>query len=116
MKTTWLLAALAFVAMLLQAFGKEGNIVHGITVNDVFLGGVFGLLALQIALGQPLGAEERPLIGAFALWCAFGVVSWAIVSAAGFYPSYEPIHAGLLLKQRLFEHALIFGAFFFGAQ
>jgi O-antigen ligase len=91
-------------------------VLHGITAADVFLAGVFGLLALQSALGHPPVAQERPLLMAFAIWCAFGVVSWAVVSAGGFYRGYEIVHSGLLLKQRLFEHAIVFAGFFFGAQ
>src|SRR6185295_16440265 len=113
MRTTWLLAACCFAAMLIQAVGKDPTVLHGVTAADVFLAGVFGLLALQSALGHPPVAQERPLLMAFAIWCAWGVVSWAVVAAGGFYRGYEIVHSGLLLKQRLFEHAIIFGGFFF---
>lgn len=115
MKPTWLLAACAFAAMLVQAVGRDATVLHGITAADVFIAGVFGLLALQSALGQTPVGQERPLIMAFAIWCAYGVLSWAIVSVGDFYRGYDAIRSGLLLKQRLFEHAIVFAGFFFGA-
>jgi O-antigen ligase len=116
MRTRWLLAGLAWIVLLLQAFGRDPSIIHGISIPEALMVGIVGLIALEVALGHPFQMDEQPILSAFVLWCAYGVVSWAAVSVTAEYQNYLPVQSGMKLKQQLFDYALVFVVFYFGAR
>jgi O-antigen ligase len=115
-KASWLLIALIILSLGARTLGYDTNLIRGMTMENALVWLVFLVLVLETTLGNPIRLEGGRAHFAFIIWIAYAVASCIIVAMFADYQGYGLVRSGMRIKNHLFDHYLLFLAFFFGAR
>jgi O-antigen ligase len=115
-KASWLLIALIILSLGARTLGYDTNLFRGMTMENALVWLVFIVLVLEMTLGNPIRLEGGRAHVAFITWIGYAVISCVTVALFADYQGYGLVKSGMRIKNHLFDHYLLFLAFFFGAR
>lgn len=89
---------------------------HGLSAKNALIYPIALGLVFRMALTGRFRVRLPVVNAAFLLWIGYALLTWIACITIIHYPGYEPIPNAITLKGKMFDMALFFFTFFYGAE
>jgi O-antigen ligase len=89
---------------------------HGLSVKNALIYPIALGLMFRMAVTGRFRVRMGVVNAAFLLWIGYALLTWIACIAVIHYPGYQPLRNAITLKGKMFDMALFFFTFFYGAE